>query len=103
MKGSLGRANREARLLGFTAWQRDFAADPDILTRTLMLDGRRYSVAGAAALTRSLRTLLFGVTPFDPATFVGVSVLLAAVALAACYVPARRATRVNPIVARRAE
>jgi putative ABC transport system permease protein len=65
--------------------------------------GIAIGLAGAAALTRSLSTLLFGITRFDPPTFVGVSVLLAAVAMAACYVPARRATRVDPILALRAE
>jgi predicted permease len=60
-------------------------------------------LAGAAALTRSLTTLLFDLTPFDPATFTAVALLLAAVALIACYVPARRAMTVDPIVALRQE
>jgi predicted permease len=65
--------------------------------------GMLIGLAGAAVMSRSLTTLLFGLTPLDPITFVGVSALLAAVALVACYMPARRAMRVDPIVALRAE
>ena len=57
----------------------------------------------ALSLTSQLGSQLFGVTPHDPMTFAGVGMLLVPVALIACYVPARRSTRVDPVVALRCE
>ena len=65
--------------------------------------GIAIGIGGALALGRVLQSLLFEIKPTDPVTLVGVSFLLALVALAACYVPARRAMRVDPMVALRYE
>jgi putative ABC transport system permease protein len=64
---------------------------------TLMAVGLTLGLAGAAAVTRYLSTLLFEVTPLDAATFVGASILFIIIAAAASYVPARRATKIDPL------
>jgi predicted permease len=69
----------------------------------IVIIGLASGLVGAAIMTRFFRSMLFDVPPSDPITFVSVSAILAGVALFACYIPAKRATRVDPLVALREE
>jgi predicted permease len=88
---ALGAQRRD--VLGLILWQG---------TRLALL-GVAIGIAGAFALTRLMTGLLYGVGATDPATFAGLALLLIAVAMAACYLPARRAMRVDPVAALRCE
>jgi putative ABC transport system permease protein len=69
----------------------------------LALAGVAIGISAALALARLMRSLLFGVSASDPSIYLGVAALLLAAALLACYLPARRATQVDPVTALRCE
>ena len=69
----------------------------------LALTGVALGLVASVALTSAIKSLLFGVSASDPATFAAIALLLLLVALLACWIPARRATRVDPLFALRRE
>jgi putative ABC transport system permease protein len=87
--------------LGASAWDQLYLVLKGGMTLTAI--GIGIGIAGALALTRFLASLLFGVSPYDPWTLTVALLVLAAVAGAACFIPARRATKVDPMVALRYE
>ena len=85
-------------------------ADRDQVLRSVITHGLKLTLSGVIigvlsglALTRFMSSILFGISATDPLTFAGVATVLSIIALAACYVPARRATRVDPMIALRYE
>jgi ABC-type antimicrobial peptide transport system permease subunit len=85
-------------------------APPQGLLRLVLAQAARLAVTGtvigvvvALTLARVLRSLIYDVSPADPLTFTAVGLMVIVIALLACYLPARRATRANPMVALRAE
>ena len=98
-------ASRSAREFGI---RQALGANPQAILTLVLTQGMRTAgigvalgLAGSVALTRYLQSLLFGVDAHDLPVYAGVTTLLLGVALAACYLPARRATRVAPTVALR--
>jgi putative ABC transport system permease protein len=108
LAGSLMRVVSERRQE--LAIRAALGATPANAVRTIVGEGALLAAAGVAigcagalGVGRALRTLLHGVSPYDPATLAGVCVFVAAASLLACYIPARRAGRVDPLVLLRAE
>ena len=98
------------RRRGEIAIRTSLGATPTEIARMILGDGLRPAAVGAAAgllasvgVTRFVAAFLFGVRPVDMATYAGATLVLLAVAAMACYLPARRATRIDPIAALREE
>ena len=101
--------NNRVAVLGYALWESRYGGQRDVL-RLMLRQGMGVTMIGVAiglatafGLTRLMSTLLYGVSASDPATFAGVAILLFAIALVACHIPARRAMRVDPMVALRYE
>jgi putative ABC transport system permease protein len=99
--------NQQAREIGI---RMAMGAQSGRILRLVVGQGMRLAIAGlvlgtliALAATRVLSSLLFGVSAHDPLIFGGVSLILATAAILACYIPARRATKVDPTIALRYE
>jgi ABC-type antimicrobial peptide transport system permease subunit len=101
---SVGQRTQEIGIrMALGASARDVQTRIVLQTLRMAAAGMTIGVIGASLLTRSLSGLLFGISATDPATFVGMLAALAIVATLAGYVPARRASRIDPVVALRSE
>jgi putative ABC transport system permease protein len=96
--------------LSYGLWQTTFGGDRNVVGRAIRLRGATYTIIGVAigllaalALSRLMKSLLFDVAAIDPLTFVAVSLLLVCVAAVACFIPARRVAKTDPIIALRDE
>ena len=99
-----GQRTREIGIrMAFGAGRRDVLKVIVAEAMTLILAGEVVGLLSSLALTRLMESLLFGISTTDPLTFVVIALVLAAIPLVACYIPARRATRVDPMVALRYE
>jgi ABC-type antimicrobial peptide transport system permease subunit len=105
-------------VMSYSVWQRTreigvriaLGAESATVLRMVLVQGMKLALLGVTlglaaslALTQIMKSMLYGVTPSDPLTFLSVTAMLVVIALAACYIPARRAMRVDPMVALRDE
>ena len=89
--------------LALGARRGEITADGSAPGAGLAMAGAALGLVGSVIVSHLMAGLLYGVMPTDPLTFVGVTLVLTGVALAACYIPARRAMRVDPMIALRYE
>jgi putative ABC transport system permease protein len=104
MSVSVSQRTREIGIrMAMGATRRDIVAMVGAKALRLVAIGLLFGILGSMALTRLIAFQLWGVTPTDPATYIGITALLLGVSMTACLIPAHRATRVDPTVAIRTE